>query len=91
MQEDAPKKIKNKNTPDFENFCNKVLNFFIHLCAFKMRMVTVAFAQLNRPFWVDLPVQRCKNNSIKQQNKIVYLFFLVDIYKDFYKEVENIA
>jgi hypothetical protein len=28
--------------------------------------------------------------SIKQRNKIVYVFFLVDIYKDFYKIFENL-
>jgi hypothetical protein len=32
----------------------------LHLCAFKMRMVTVAFALVNRPRMGDLIVQRCK-------------------------------
>ena len=31
----------------------------LHLCAYKMRMVTVAFALVNRPRMGDLIVQRC--------------------------------
>ena len=37
-----------------------IITHLLHLCEFKMRMVTVAFALVNRPRMGDLIVQRCK-------------------------------
>ena len=33
---------------------------YLHLCAFKMRMVTLPLTLINRPIMGDLNVQRCK-------------------------------